>query len=263
MYVWMNQNQTWRESPRYGIAPEPPWTHWSSFGEPQIIPPKSIVAVVFGEDVPMRHFACPADGLAQIRAVMGTPAMTVGEVLSSVQLQAGNAAGVAAKTAARLESPDAIVISAFENTFGVKHDSSWRAPGPGWSYGRIVRQRFLGAHRLLKSGALLYSCWGRPSSAGGPEINPDYLVLAQPGKYWIALGRRYWEAVHNGDVDTTTHTFLFAALWAYYGPLLSGAPLSTAPIRTLNNIHCYIKFVTSVFNSKVPDWVQANCPQTA
>ena len=30
--------------------------------------------------------------------------------------------------------PDAIAISAFENTFGVKHDSSWRAASPGWSY---------------------------------------------------------------------------------------------------------------------------------
>ena len=128
----------------------------------------------------------------------GNAVMTVGQVLSSVQLQAGNAAGVAAKTAARLESPDPIVISAFANTFGVKHDSSWRAPGPGTgAYGRIVRQRFLGAHRLLKSGSLLYSCWGRPTYPGGPELDPDYLVLVQPGQYWIALGRRYWEAVHN------------------------------------------------------------------
>ena len=262
MYVWMNKNDTEKESPRYGILPEAWRTLWSSLGEPQIMPRKSIVAAVFGEAVPMRRFACPAEALEHIRAMTGMP-MTVGQVLSSVQLQAGNAAGVAAKTAARLESPDPIVISAFANTFGVKHDSSWRAPGPGWSYGRIVRQRFLGAHRLLKSGSLLYSCWGRPTSPGGPELDPDYLVLVQPGQYWIALGRRYWEAVHKGDVDTTTHAFLFAALWAYYGPLLSGAPLTLAPVRMLGNIHCYIKFVTSIFGTNLPDWVEANCPQAA
>jgi hypothetical protein len=263
MYLWLNQNQTKKQSvPRHGFLADR-LKHWSSLGEPQIMPPKSIVAAVFGEDVPMRHFACPADGLTNIRTLIGMPMMTVGQVLSSVQLQAGNAAGVAAKTAARLESPDAIVVLAFAACFGVKHDSAWRAPGAAWSYGRIVRQRFLGAHRLLKSGSLLYSCWGRPAGAGGPEIDPDYLVLAQPGRYWIALGRRYWEAVRKGDVDTTTHAFLFAALWAYYGPLLSGAPLTLAPVRMLSNIHCYIKFVTSVFNTNVPDWVEANCPQVA
>ena len=260
MYVWMNENQAEKGSLRCRSLALTRQGSWSPFGEPQINPAKPIVAIVFGEDVPMRRFACPADALARIQAVMGIP-MTVGEVLSSVQLQAGNAAGVAAKTAARLESPDAIARAAFENTFGVKHDTSWRAPGAGWSYGRIVRQRFLGAHRLLKSGALLYSCWGRPSGAGGPEIDPDYLVLAQPKQYWIALGRRYWEAVKKGDVDTTTHAFLFAALRAYYGPLLSDAPLTLAPSRVFGNIHCYIQFVVRLFNANLPDWVETNCPK--
>lgn len=45
MYVWLNRNQIGRESPRYGIAPEPRWTHWSSFGEPQIMPPNESSAI--------------------------------------------------------------------------------------------------------------------------------------------------------------------------------------------------------------------------
>ena len=100
MYVWMNRNQTRMESPCYGFLPETWQNGWNRLGEPRIMPQKSIVAAVFGEDVPMRHFACPADGLTNIRTLMGMPMMTVGQVLSSVQLQAGNAAGVAAKTAA-------------------------------------------------------------------------------------------------------------------------------------------------------------------
>jgi hypothetical protein len=259
MYVWMNGKPKTISRRPFADARE---GSWRPLGEP-IVPPKSIVAIVFGEDVPIRRFECPAEALLRIKTVTGIT-MTRAEVLDSVRLQAGNAAGVAAKTASRLASPDATTVAAFENTFRVKHDSSWRAPAAGWSHSRIVRQRFLGAHRLLKSGALLYSCWGRPRVARGPETSPDYLALAQPGQYWIALGRRYWEANRDGDVDTTTHAFLFAALRAYYGPLLSDAPATLVPpVRMLGNIHCYIQFVANMFNAKLPNWVADNCPKGA
>lgn len=230
---------------------------------PSVGPPRqSIVSVAFGEEVPIRRFECSAEAILRIQAVTGI-VKTREELLESVRFQAGNAAGVAAKVASRLQVPDSTLASVFHNAFGVTHDSvpSWARPG-GWNHGRIVRQRFLGARRLLKSGSLLYSCWGRPRRAGGPETNPDYLVLALPRQYWIALGRRYWEADRNVDVDTTTHAFLFAALRAYYGPLLSDAPPLQAPlVRMLGNIHCYIQFVVDLLNAKLPDWVQANCPK--
>lgn len=225
-----------------------------------IDPPKSIVSLVIGEDVPLRRFECSADALARIQAVTGH-VMTQAEVLDSVRFQAGNAAGVAAKVATRLQSTDSILVSTFQSTLGVSLTSgpSWRPTG-GWSHGQIVRQRFLGAHRLLKSGALLYSCWGRPRGAGGLEANPNYLALARPGQYWIGLGRQYWEAVRNGDVDTTTHAFLFAALRAYYGPQLSDATALQAPsVPPFSNIHCYIKFVANLLNAKLPTWVEDNC----
>ena len=259
MYLWTNEKP---KTISRSIVAKRREGSWSPLCEP-IVPPKSIVAIVLGEDAPIRRFECPAEALLRIKAVTGIT-MSQAQVLDSVRFQAGNAAGVAAEAASRLASPDATVVSAFENTFRVKHDSSWRAPTAGWSHSRIVRERFLGAHRLLKSGALLYSCWGRPRGAGGPETSPDYLALAQPGKYWIALGRRYWEATRDGDVDTTTHAFLFAALRAYYGPVLSDAPATVAaPAHMLGNIHCYIQFVAAMFNAKLPDWVADNCPKGA
>jgi hypothetical protein len=242
-----------------------PLRSWSTLGQFQIDQPQSIVSRVFGVDVPIKRFECPADALPRIQAVTGFT-MTHAQILSSVSIQAGNAAGVAKEAAARLVSPDPKVVSAFQNTFGVTPDSfpSSRPRSGAWNLGRIVRQRFLGAHRLLTSGALLYSCWGRPRQAGGPETSPNYLVLAQPSQYWIALGRLYWEAQGKGDVDTTTHAFLFAALRAYYGPLLSDATPTQAPsLRVIRNTHCYIQFVVRLFNSNLPDWVDINCPKTA
>jgi hypothetical protein len=214
--------------------------------------------------VPIRHFECPADALPRIKAVTGIT-LTAAEVSSRIRFQAGNAAGVATEVAKRLLSPDATAVSAFQNTFGISPDAfpSTLPRSGAWNWGRIVRQRFLGAHRLLKSGALLYSCWGRPRIAGGPETSPDYLVLAQPSQYWIALGRLYWEATRKGDVDTTTHAFLLAALRAYYGPLLSDASGMAVPLRVFDNLHCHLQFAISLFNANLPDWVDANCSKTA
>jgi len=131
MYVWINRNPT---AISRRIVAEPLRSSWSSLGEP-IDPPKSIVAIVFGEDVPIRRFECPAEALLRIQTVTGIT-MTHGQVLEKVRFQAGNAAGVAAKTAARLASPDAMAVAAFESTFGVKHDSSWRATGAAARAGR-------------------------------------------------------------------------------------------------------------------------------
>jgi hypothetical protein len=237
----------------------------STLGQPIVGHPRpSIVAVTFGEDVPLKRFECSPAALLSIQTVTGI-ANTREQVLDSVRFQAGNAAGVAAKVASQLHVPDSTLASVFYNAFAVTHDSvpSWARPG-GWTHGRIVRQRFLGARHLLKSGSFLYSCWGRPRGAGGPDTNPDYLVLALPGQYWLALGRRYWQAYTNSDIDTTTHAFLFAALRAYYGPLLSDSPLAQRPyVRNLGNIHCYIQFVINLLNTKLLDWVEADCPKTA
>jgi hypothetical protein len=265
MYFHTNVGLSSNDTTRWEKFAEPPQHGVSSFGQFQIDPPQSIVSRVFGVDVPIKRFECSPDALLRIQAVTGFTTTHAG-TLSKVRLQAGNAAGVAKKAADRLASPDGNVISAFQNTFGKTPDAfPTSSPRPGaWNLGKIVRQRFLGAHRLLTSGALLYSCWGRPRKAGGPEVNPNYLVLAQPGQYWIALGRLYWEADRNGDVDTTTHAFLFAALRAYYGPLLSDATPTQAPsLRVIRNIHCYIQFVVRLFNSNLPTWVDINCSKTA
>jgi len=223
------------------------------------IPPPIIVPLCPNLDVPLRHLECSDAALAHVQAVTGV-LMTRAQVLEDMRNHARDAVCVAAHVAAELEGRDPKLVPAFSESFGVSPDSvpPWRTSPGGWNHGRIVRQRFLGARRLLASGAVLYSCWGRPRRAGGPEPNPDYLALARPREYWIALGRRYWE---TPNFNTRTYAFLFAALRAYYGPLLSDVPLMRAPsLRLLGNVHCYIRFVIRLLNRSRPQWVEEGCP---
>jgi hypothetical protein len=223
------------------------------------VPDPLIIPVCPTLDVPIRHFECPLAALARIQTATGVT-MTQVQVLEDVRDHVRGAVCVAAYVAAELEGRNSKLIAAFRESFGVSPDSipSWRTSPGGWSHGRIVRQRFLGARRLLASSAVLYSCWGRPRHAGGPEPDPDYFALAQPGGYWIALGRRYWQASHY---TTRTYAYLLAALRAYYGPLLSDAPLmQSAAVRLLGNAHCYIRFVIQILNSSRPAWVEEGCP---
>jgi hypothetical protein len=231
-------------------------------GEPNK-PRQSVTSFVVPENVGIQRFECSAEARQRIQDVTGAVLLQA-QIHNRVRLQAGNAASLAKKAATRLQTVDDTLSSIFHNVFGVEANSppSW-APRGGWTHARIVQQRFLGAHKHLKTPSLLYSCWGRPRGAG-PEVNPDYLALALPGKYWIALGRRYWQADQDKDFDTTTYALLLAALRAYYGPLLSNAPLQQAPlVRKIGNIHCYAQFVADVFNLNLPDWVEANCPKSA
>jgi len=231
-------------------------------GEPNK-PRQPITSIVAPESVQI-HFECSAEARQRIQNVTGAVLLQA-QILNRVRLQVGNAASLAKKAATRLQTVDDALSSIFQNAFGVAPNSrpSWAGPG-AWTHAQIVRQRFLGAHKHLKTPSLLFSCWGRPRGAGGPEVDPDYLALALPGKYWIALGRRYWQADQNKDFDTTTYALLLAALRAYYGPLLSNAPLEQAPlVRKIGNIHCYIQFVADLFNANLPVWVESNCPKSA
>ena len=218
-----------------------------------------ITKIVVPENVPIQRFECSAEARQRIQAVTGA-VLLQGQIRARVRLQAGNAASLATKAATRLQTVDSNLFSSFHDAFGVEPNSrpSWAPPG-GWTHAQIVRQRFLGAHKHLKTPSLLYSCWGRPRGAGGPEVNPDYLALALPGQYWIALGLRYWQADQAKDSDTTTYALLLAALRAYYGPLLSDAPL----VRKIGNLHCYIQFVADLLNANLPSWVESNCPKSA
>jgi hypothetical protein len=189
--------------------------------------------------------------------------MTRADVLADIQDHVRIAACVASDMATRLGTRDPKLVAEFSASFGQAIDATWR-PG-GWSHGRVVQQRFLGARRLLVSGAVAYSCWGRPRGAGGPETDLDYLALASPGEYWIALGRRYWEArdvnIKTFASDTRTFAFLLAAMRAYYGPLLSDARLMSAPsLRLIRNIHCYLRFAKRLLNWPKPQWVEDGCP---
>jgi hypothetical protein len=221
---------------------------------------KPITSVVVPENVPIQRFECSEEARQRIQAATGAAVLLQGQIRARVRLQARNAAGLAKKAAKSLETVDPNLFLSFKDAFSVEPNSppSWARPG-GWTHARIVRQRFLGAHKHLTSTSLLYSCWGKPRGAGGPEVNPDYLALALPGKYWIALGRRFWQADQSKDFDTTTYALLLAALRAYYGPLLSDSPL----VRKIGNLHCYVQFVADLFNANLPDWVGSNCPKSA
>jgi len=225
---------------------------------------QSITSIVAPETVQIQRFECSAEAQQRIQTVTGAVLLQI-QIRNRVRLQAGNAAGLATKAAKRLETLDSDLFTTFQNAFGEKPDTrpKW-APAGGWTHAQIVRQRFLGANKYLKDPWVIYSCWGRPRGAGGPEVNPDYLALALPGKHWIALGRRYWQADQAKNFDTTTYSLLLAALRAYYGPLLSDAPLAQAPlVRKIGNIYCYIQFAADLFNANLPDWVESNCPKSA
>lgn len=207
---------------------------------------------------PVPLFECPDSVLARITTDAGMP-MNRAAVLTDIQRHIRVAACVASDMATRLGARDPRLVAEFSEAFGQPIDTPWR-PG-GWSHGRVVQQRFLGARRLLVSGDVLYSCWGRPRRAGGPETDPDYLALASPGEYWIALGRRYWKArdinLKTFAMDTRTFAILLAALRAYYGPLLSDA---TPTARVIRNINCYLRFAKRLLNWPNPQWVEDGCP---
>lgn len=203
-----------------------------------------------GIDVPMRHIECSSASVQKIIDI--GPFISRAEAIERLTMDIGHAAFVAHNSATALAAREEKTITAFKETFAVDPFRT-DLPAGRWTGGRIVQARFAGAFKLLNSGAILYSCWGLPRKAGGPEANPNYTIKVKPNNYWMALGRKYWE---ESDNDVRTAMCLSAALRIAYGEWVKEGLLN----RQANQVTCYIKFGFKLLDADLPAFVANTCP---
>jgi hypothetical protein len=203
-----------------------------------------------GIDVPMRHIECSSASVQKIIDI--GPFASREEALERLTMDIGHAAFVAHNSATALAAREEKAITAFKETFGVDPFRT-DLPAGRWTGGKIVQARFAGAFKLLNSGAILYSCWGLPRKAGGPESNPNYTIKVKPNNYWMALGRKYWE---ESDNDVRAAMCLSAALRIAYGEWVKEGLLN----RQANQVTCYIKFGFRLLDADLPAFVANTCP---
>jgi hypothetical protein len=201
---------------------------------------------------PLRRIRCTAAELEKVNQILGKT-HSADEIQSLIQRAVDGGILLGRGAAVPVVGQRAKL---FESVFGVA--PSWHPAGAGWVLGGVVKKRFEMAAKLLSSGTLWFSCFGLPwrDVFRGVDDPNDYILNAAGGIYRVGLGKRFWDAVRDGDTETAESAMLGAGLRVAFGKLIQFG----SPRHTKNNGYCYMRYALHLAGRTIPVWLGNKCP---